>query len=153
KIQDARGMYFFEEPLAPAGQLAFLFPGEGSQYVNMCADLCIHFPEVRQVFDLMEKVWAEQNQESPPSRFLFPAPSSAGEARAAGGEQLWQMVGATSLILAADSALLTVLRRLRIEPDAVVGHSTGEIPALLAAGIIDLPDNARMGQFAAELHR
>jgi acyl transferase domain-containing protein len=37
KIKEVHGLYFFAEPLAPGGRLAFLFPGEGSQYINMLA--------------------------------------------------------------------------------------------------------------------
>ena len=44
-IKDSRGCYFFEQPLGPQGKLAVLFPGEGSQYLNMLADLLPHFPE------------------------------------------------------------------------------------------------------------
>ena len=49
-IRDGRGIYYWDEPLLNdgAGGLAFLFPGEGSQYPGMLADLCFHFPEVRQ---------------------------------------------------------------------------------------------------------
>ncbi|MFQ6043708.1 MAG: beta-ketoacyl synthase N-terminal-like domain-containing protein, partial [Candidatus Poribacteria bacterium] len=46
QIKDIKGTYFFEEPLGRSGKLAFLFPGEGAQYLNMLADLCLHFPEV-----------------------------------------------------------------------------------------------------------
>ena len=44
-IRDVSGIYFATEPLgARWWQLAFLFPGEGSQYPSMLADLCLHFP-------------------------------------------------------------------------------------------------------------
>ena len=41
---------------ARAASVAFLFPGEGAQYVNMLSDLCRHFPEVRECFDAMDRV-------------------------------------------------------------------------------------------------
>ncbi|MEX0791067.1 MAG: beta-ketoacyl synthase N-terminal-like domain-containing protein, partial [Actinomycetota bacterium] len=44
RIQDRAGIYFYSEPLAGTGKVAFLFPGEGSQYPDMLADLCLHFP-------------------------------------------------------------------------------------------------------------
>ncbi len=50
QIKDSRGSYFFEKPLHPQGKLALLFPGEGSQYLNMLGDLLPHFPEVREHF-------------------------------------------------------------------------------------------------------
>ena len=56
QIRDVSGIYFAAEPLAREGKLAFLFPGEGSQYPNMRADLCLHFPEVRECFDQIDRV-------------------------------------------------------------------------------------------------
>ena len=61
-IRDARGIYFWDEPLGRAGTLAFLFPGEGSQYPGMLADLCPHFPEVRAVFDTADRVARESGE-------------------------------------------------------------------------------------------
>ncbi|MES1261716.1 MAG: polyketide synthase, partial [Acidobacteriota bacterium] len=43
RIRDPEGIYFFAEPLATRGGTAFLYPGEGAQYPNMLADLCMHF--------------------------------------------------------------------------------------------------------------
>ncbi len=55
-IRDARGTYFWSRPLGRSGGLAFLFPGEGSQYPGMLADLCPHFPEVRALFDTADRL-------------------------------------------------------------------------------------------------
>ncbi len=55
-IGDARGTYFWDEPIGGPGALAFLFPGEGSQYPGMLADLCLHFPEVRKQFDTADRI-------------------------------------------------------------------------------------------------
>ena len=35
RIKDKSGIYYFQEPLVQQGTLAFLFPGEGSQYINI----------------------------------------------------------------------------------------------------------------------
>ena len=43
------------EPLHPQGGVAFLFPGEGAQYLNMLADLREHFPEVRECFEASDQ--------------------------------------------------------------------------------------------------
>src|SRR5262249_11111770 len=37
--------------------------------------------------------------------------------------------------------ILTLMRRIRLEPDAVVGHSTGEYSALIAAGVYQVEDD------------
>ncbi len=86
KIKDVGGIYFFQEPLARQGGLAFLFPGEGAQYVNMLADLCRHFPEVRSSFDEMDRQFAGDPRGYVLSDVVFPglpSPSRRGQKRSA----------------------------------------------------------------------
>ncbi len=129
-VGDGRGTYHWEQPLGQSGGLAFLFPGEGSQYPGMLADLCLHFPEVRRQFDTADRIALEQG-DLPPSEYLF------GEAaRAEGAAGLWSAPTAVNLILNAQWALYQVLTRLGLRPDAVAGHSSGEILALAAAGVL-----------------
>ena len=52
KIQARKGVYWYDQPLGRGGRIAFVFPGEGSQYPNMHQSLCRHFPEVRREFEL-----------------------------------------------------------------------------------------------------
>ena len=40
-------MYFTSQPMAPEGKVAFLFPGQGSQQLNMMKDLTLQFPILR----------------------------------------------------------------------------------------------------------
>ena len=72
-IRDARGVYFWIEPLYQpgAGSLAFLFPGEGSQYPGMMADLCIHFPVVRRLFDTADRIARDVGDDISPERVSF----------------------------------------------------------------------------------
>ena len=153
KIKEVHGVYFFEEPLKPGRRMAFLFPGEGSQYVNMLADLCIHFPEVRSCFDLVDRVFANHSRNYVPSDYIFPRPAFSDAERAAAEKRLWEMEGAFEAVLTASWALFTLLSRLDIRPDALLGHSTGEYAAMRAAGMIDLPDEERIARFANELNR
>ena len=60
--EDPHGMFFAEAPAENQGKLALLFPGQGSQYPNMLADLAVAFPEVRQVLDRAEAVLEGQFQ-------------------------------------------------------------------------------------------
>ena len=129
-IRDGRGIYFWDEPLLKngAGGLAFLFPGEGSQYPGMLADLCIHFPEVRRLFDTADRIARDLGETVPPSEHLFgPVPG--------GDEKLWSTATAVNVVLNAQWALYQVLTRLGLRPDAVLGHSSGEILALSAGGV------------------
>lgn len=153
RIKDGRGIYYFEPNAEPPGQLAFMFPGEGSQYVNMLADLYPHFPEVQDAFDSIDRIFVRQGRNYRPSDFIFPPPSFDAAARAAGETRLRQMQGAVEAVLTANLALSRLLGNLGLQPDVLVGHSTGEYSALLAAGVIDLADEAQISRFSAELNR
>ncbi|MGE5755360.1 MAG: beta-ketoacyl synthase N-terminal-like domain-containing protein [Planctomycetaceae bacterium] len=128
-IRDARGAYFRAEPLAGPRAVAFLFPGEGSQYPGMLADLCAHFPEVRALFDTSDRVARALGHARLPSAALF---------EGAGGDEagLWSVGTAINVVLSAQWALYQLLTRLGLRPDAVVGHSSGELLALAAAGAV-----------------
>jgi len=128
-IRDSRGIYYRDQPLPAKGCLAFLFPGEGSQYPGMLADLCPHFPELRAVLDTADRIALESGEEVPPSRHLFGSPGIDPEA-------LWATDTAVTAVLSSQWAMFQVLSRLGLEPDAVAGHSSGELPALAAAGAI-----------------
>ena len=118
----------------------------------MLADLCLHFPEVRKRFDLIDRVFANHSRQYVPSDFIFPRPSFNDEDRAAADKRLWQMEGAFEAVLTASSGLFEVLTRLDIRPDALLGHSTGEYAALNAAGMIALPDEETIARFATDLN-
>uniref|UniRef100_A0ACD5GRI6 Uncharacterized protein n=1 Tax=Desertifilum tharense IPPAS B-1220 TaxID=1781255 RepID=A0ACD5GRI6_9CYAN len=52
-----------------------MFPGEGAQYTNMLADLCLAFPQVREWFDFLDQTfWQERPYR--PSQVIFPPPTS-----------------------------------------------------------------------------
>lgn len=152
-IKAKEGIYFFEEPLKRDGKLAFIFPGEGSQYVNMLSDLCIHFPEVRAYFDRIDRAFINHKNEYLPSQLIFPPPAVKPDRD--GGviqDKLWQIEGAVSAVITANQALFALLSRIEIRPQAILGHSTGEYTALQACGIMDLSDEHLYEQYVAELH-
>jgi malonyl CoA-acyl carrier protein transacylase len=136
RIQDRSGIFFFEERLARAGGTAFLFPGEGAQYPGMLQDVCAAFPEARQAFDLADRACAEAG--FVPSTLVFPPPGAA----AAAGAALWGMEAAVEAVVGAGTALMRVFDRLAIRPDAVVGHSSGELLAVEQAGVVRYADDA-----------
>lgn len=151
RIKDVQGIYYAAEPMATEGKVAVLFPGEGSQYPNMLADLCVHFPEVRAQFDQVDRVYT--GQASVPSDVIFPQPSFGTEARNAAEERLWQMDHAVEAVVTTNRAMYALLQRLGLAPDALIGHSSGEYSAILASGMIQLPDEATLARFAADLSR
>ena len=137
RIRDARGIYFFEEPLGRDGKVAILFPGEGAQYPRMLADICMRFPECREWFDLMDRAFVDHPRGYLPSELVFPA----GPQLDAEDPRLWNMDGAVETVFAANQALYTLLRRLGVQPHMLAGHSSGDYSALVAAGCITVNDD------------
>jgi acyl transferase domain-containing protein/phosphopantetheinyl transferase (holo-ACP synthase) len=129
-IRDGRGVYFFDAPLARTGRLAFLFPGEGSQYPNMLADLCPHFPIVRAQFEKSDRLAFEYGSREAPSDQLFGATDRTAS--------LWESATAVNIVLSSQLAIFRLLGQLGLHPDAVLGHSSGEFLALAAAGAVQV---------------
>ncbi len=144
-IRDAKGTYFWREPLAGPGRLAFLYPGEGAQYPGMLADLCPHFPEVRAALDVADRVALRRGLRGLPGEQLYGDGSSDADAG------FWAIDTAVNVVLSSQWAVHQLLTRLGLTPASVVGHSSGEFLALAAAGVIpDGPElERRMGELGA----
>jgi acyl transferase domain-containing protein len=150
RIKEIGGIYLFEQQLAREGTLAFLFPGEGAQYPGMMGDLCLHFPEARAWFDLMDRAFRDHRRGFVPSRFVFPAtPTSHADA----ASRIWDMTTAIESVFAANQAMHAILTRLGLRPQAIVGHSTGEYSALLAAGAVTVDDDDRLIAYVLDGNR
>ncbi|MCL6454185.1 MAG: SDR family NAD(P)-dependent oxidoreductase [Alicyclobacillus sp.] len=117
------------------GKVAFLFPGQGSQYIGMGADLAMTFEAARAVWDEVAEVEIEEGLRV--HDVVFPQPVFTAEGRRAQQERLTRTEWAQPCIAAASMAGLAVLRSLNIQPDCVAGHSFGELTALHAAGAMD----------------
>jgi malonyl CoA-acyl carrier protein transacylase/phosphopantetheinyl transferase/acyl carrier protein len=152
QIKDRKGIYYFAEPLGPTARLALLFPGEGAQYPDMLADLCLHFPIVRESFDRTDRAFAGHPRGYVPSEFIFALPGRAID-RETQERRLWQMDGAVEAVFTANHALHRLLEELGVRPHAVVGHSTGEYSALIAAGCIDVSSDEQLTCLMLDLNR
>jgi malonyl CoA-acyl carrier protein transacylase/acyl carrier protein len=150
-IQDVRGIYYADEPLGRSGQLAFMFPGEGSQYPNMLADVCWHFPDVRRCFDIADAALPPSATSWAPSDCIFPRPAFSRAEREEAEAPLRRPAEGVHSVVLASCALLALLSRLGVRPDAVVGHSAGEYTALLASGVMGPANEAVEARIASEL--
>ncbi|HRW49578.1 MAG TPA: beta-ketoacyl synthase N-terminal-like domain-containing protein, partial [Caldilinea sp.] len=134
--QSPAGWYYSGAQAAGAtGKLAFLFPGQGSQYVGMGADLAMAFDESRAVWD--EAADLEFEQGGRLHEVVFPQPVFSDDDRTAQEARLRATDWAQPAIGAMSVSLLALLAKLGISPDAVGGHSFGEVTALLTAGVLD----------------
>ena len=132
------GQGVFRGAGAPAGKIAFLFPGQGSQFVNMGRALHGREPAVRAVFEEADAVMAPILGR-PLTAFLFADPADAA-AMARAEEELRQTAITQPAVLTVDNALRALLAEHGVRPDHVMGHSLGEYAALVAAGAMPFAD-------------
>ncbi|MGZ4204727.1 MAG: type I polyketide synthase, partial [Actinomycetota bacterium] len=118
----------------PAPKVAFLYTGQGSQYVNMLKELRKSEPIVAQTFADADRVMAPLLGKAL-SDYIF---VDGGDAAAVGTAEadLMQTAITQPAVLATDLSLTKLLGAYGIHPDMVMGHSLGEYGALVAAGAL-----------------
>ncbi|MEG6511607.1 ACP S-malonyltransferase [Desulforamulus ruminis] len=110
-------------------KIAFIFPGQGSQYVGMARQLYDQFPVCRQTMEEADDILGFAL-----TRLCFEGPV----------EELNSTVNTQPAILAASIAALRVLyQECGLRPQALAGHSLGEYSALVAAGAMQYGDALR----------
>lgn len=142
-INDAAGIYYFSKPLYQKGAVAFLFPGEGAQYLSMLGDLCTHFPEMDRCLQLADEAFTRHDPDARPiSEFVhFPKDADPEDAESA-RQELGRLDSTMVSVLFADWAMNELLTSLQIEADVIAGHSAGELAALGAAKSMPGEDQA-----------
>ncbi len=120
-------------------KIAFLFPGQNSQIIGMGKDLADNFPECREIFEKLDDVC-----EKPMSKLCFEGPE----------DELILTVNQQPAITAVNLACLKAIGLKGIKADISAGHSLGEFPALVSAGVITEYDALRIVKKRGELmHR
>src|ERR1700683_2410193 len=110
-------------------KVAFLFPGQASQYPGMGREFSEKFPTARAVFDE-----ADDALRFPISKMCFEGTE----------EDLKQTANTQPCILAVSVAVFRVLSERGFVPQFVAGHSLGEYSALVAAGALRFADAMRL---------
>lgn len=137
------------------GEVAFMFAGQGSQYVGMGADLAMGFPAARAAWDR-----AASHARVGPLRLdklSFPPAAFDQVEFSQSTERLTQMEHAQPAIAAVALAQLDLAAQLGLKPGMTGGHSFGEVMALHAAGAMKedavLTLSAARGALMAEAAR
>jgi len=120
-------------------RVAFVFPGQGSQYAGMGKELAESFPAAREVFEEADRALGFSI-----SQLCF-----------SGSEEALKLTENTQpALLTASVAAYRVLEQKGVCPDYVAGHSLGEYSALVAAGALKFADAVRLvrkrGQYMQE---
>ena len=133
------------EPRA-ASKVAFVYTGQGSQWVGMGEALYETEPVFRAVLDRCER-WVQEHRGASLLDVMFGRPSAAGNL----DDPMWTQPATYAL----QCGLTALWSSLGVHPDVVMGHSLGEIAASQTAGVFSLEDGmcfaAARGELMASL--
>ncbi|XXY19857.1 SDR family NAD(P)-dependent oxidoreductase [Sorangium sp. So ce216] len=118
----------------PPRGLVFVFPGQGSQWLGMGRQLMKEEPVFRAALKACDRAFRRYCDWS-----LLERLNAGGD-----GPQLDRIDVIQPALFAIEVALAALWRSWGVEPDAVVGHSMGEVAAAHVAGALSLDDAARI---------
>ncbi|MFD4628394.1 type I polyketide synthase [Streptomyces sp. NPDC058284] len=130
------------DPTGPAPDVAFLFPGQGSQRLHMGRGLYETQPAYRAVVDECAELLAPELGEDLRAA-LFPDPGDADAVDRA-TRRLTETRLAQPALFTTQYALARLLGTWGVSPTALLGHSIGEFTAACLSGVVALPDALRV---------
>ena len=130
---------------ASTPKVAFMFPGQGSQYPGMARQLYEAEPVFRAAIDrCCDALSGTDDAAQDPRKYLLWSEESPAQDLEQASLELAQTRIAQPAIFAMEVALVSLLHSWGIRPDAVLGHSVGEFAAACTAGVFDLEEAMRL---------
>ncbi len=117
-------------------KVAFLFTGQGAQYVNMGRRLGAPEPRLREVLDACDDLLAAAGERRVLD-VLYPAEATCADA-------LDATIHTQPALFALEVALARLWQAWGVQPAIVAGHSVGEFAAACVAGVFSLEDGLRL---------
>lgn len=153
------GSFTFGKRNTDAPKIGFVFTGQGAQWSQMGKGIIETFPVAKSLINRLDRVL--QDLPKPPSWSLLSkflqlqrkqisniATGELTEPRAA--EHLRLPEFSQPLVTALQLAILAVLETWGVLPEAVVGHSSGEIAAAFAAGLLTSEEAIKVAYFRGQ---
>ena len=131
-----RGISFRSAGVSEEEKVVALFPGQGSQYLNMVKDVTINFPCLREGFEEMDKLFIQEGQD-PLSSVVYPNPAFDQETVDIQQLSLQETDYAQAGIGVVSYGIFKILKEAGFQPDFAAGHSFGELTALWAGSVLD----------------
>ena len=131
-----RIFYSGDPSISNAGKVVIMFPGHGSQFINLNWDILLAFPKYRETLD----AWNQTQQENGVHsifEWAYPDPTSwTITERKVCYEKINSIDEGGQIGLVSSIAMHNLLHSLDVVPDCVIGYSNGENAALVASGIV-----------------
>ena len=145
------GLHYSQAPrLLTGGKLAYVFPGQGSQYPGMLRETALMdagmLDRVQQAETALSATPSFGGAGRKLARLIWPADAFTVPGRKAQMAELTATEVAQPALGAVEAGMLDILARLGVQPDMTAGHSYGEFVALYAAGAFGAADLIRLSE-------